>query len=104
MFGGEAVLEPLREKFKEKIRDLVIETSHSEKFQQLLSKRLSSVAGSDMFLQKIEEIVQDRLDELTPDMVKEMIQLMIQQHLGWLVVWGAVFGGLMGFIVSIMPA
>ncbi len=104
MFGGEAVLEPLRDKFKEKIRNLVIETSHSEKFQSALSGSLSTVAGSDVFLQKIEEIVQDRLDELTPDMVKAIMQSMIRQHLGWLVVWGAVFGGLMGLLVTYLPA
>lgn len=103
MFGGEAALEPLRDKFKEKIRDLVIETSHSEKFQNALSSGLSSVAGSDVFLQKIEEIVQDRLDELTPRMVKDIMQSMIRKHLGWLVVWGAVFGGLMGVLFTYVP-
>ncbi len=103
MFGGEAVLEPLRDKFKEKIRNLVIETSHSEKFQSALSGSLSSVAGSDVFLQKIEEIVQDRLDELTPSMVKDIMQSMIRQHLGWLVVWGAVFGGVMGLVFTFVP-
>ncbi len=103
MFGGEAVLEPLRDKFKEKIRNLVIETSHSEKFQRALSGSLSSVAGSDVFLQKIEEIVQDRLDELTPSMVKDIMQSMIRQHLGWLVVWGAVFGGVMGLVFTFVP-
>ena len=41
MFGGESVLEPLRDKFKEKIKILIIETSHSEKFQQALSTSLS---------------------------------------------------------------
>ncbi len=103
MFGGEAVLEPLRDKFKEKIRNLVIETSHSEKFQRALSGSLSSVAGSDVFLQKIEEIVQDRLDELTPSMVKDIMQSMIRQHLGWLVVWGSVFGGVMGLVFTFVP-
>lgn len=103
MFGGEAALEPLRDKFKEKIRNLVIETSHSEKFQSALSGGLSSIAGSDVFLLKIEEIVQERLDELTPEMVKEIMQSMIRKHLGWLVVWGAVFGGLMGLIATYLP-
>ena len=104
MFGGESVLEGLRDKFKEKIRKIIIETTHSERFQTTLSKSLSTVTGSDVFLMKIEEIVQERLDELTPEMVKDIIQNMIRQHLGWLVVWGAVFGGLMGLLVNFIPA
>ena len=104
MFGGESVLEGLRDKFKDKIRQIIVKTTHSERFQSALSKSLSTVAGSDVFLAKIEEIVQERLDELTPDMVKEIMQNMIRQHLGWLVVWGAVFGGLMGLLVSFIPA
>ena len=103
MLGGESVLEPLREKFKEKIKNLVIETSRSEKFQKALSSSLSSVASSDLFMAKIEEIVQDRLDELTPEMVKTIMQSMIKQHLGWLVVWGAVFGGIMGLLTTYIP-
>ena len=102
MFGGEAVLEPLRDKFKERLRDLVRETAQSEQFQQTLSSSLSKVTGSDVFLKKIEEIVSDRLEELTPKMVKEIMQDMIRQHLGWLVVWGGVFGGLIGFVVSLI--
>ena len=104
MFGGESVLEGLRDKFKDKIRQIIVKTTNSERFQSALSKSLSTVAGSDVFLTKIEEIVQERLDELTPDMVKEIMQNMIRQHLGWLVVWGAVFGGLMGLLVSFIPA
>lgn len=100
MFGGEAALEPLRDKFKEKLRDMVVETTHSEKFQQVLSSSLSKVTSNEVFMLKIEEIVKDRLDELTPEMVKNIMQDMIRQHLGWLVVWGGVFGGLMGLVFS----
>lgn len=98
MFGGEAVLEPLREKFIAKLRNFLREATTAESFQQKLSSSLSKAAGSEVFLQKIEEIVRDRLDELTPDMVKDIMQTMIREHLGWLVVWGAVFGGIMGLL------
>ena len=103
MFGGESVLETLRDKFKDKIREIIVETAHSDRFQATLSTSLSTVAGNDVFLAKIEEIVQERLDELTPEAVKEIMQTMIRQHLGWLVVWGAVFGGLMGLAVNFIP-
>ena len=63
---------------------------------------MSEVTGSDVFLNKIEEVVQSRLDELTPQMIKDIMQTMIREHLGWLVVWGAVFGGLLGLIVSLL--
>jgi len=96
MFGGEQMLEPLRDKFKGKLKESLMEAAQSEPFQDALSKGLSKVTGSDVFLNKIEEIVRTRLDELTPQMVKEIMQDMIRSHLGWLVVWGAVFGGLLG--------
>jgi len=50
------------------------------------------------------DIVQKRLDELTPGMVKDIIQKMIRNHLGWLVVWGGFFGGLIGLAASFLPS
>ena len=47
-------------------------------------------------IDKIESVIDKRLNELTPLMVKEMVQGIIRQHLGWLVVWGGIFGALMG--------
>ncbi|WP_345977040.1 hypothetical protein [Sulfurimonas sp. HSL3-7] len=38
-------------------------------------------------LKKIEEVIEARLNGLTPQMVKEMVQNLIREHLGWLVVW-----------------
>jgi uncharacterized membrane protein YheB (UPF0754 family) len=49
---------------------------------------------------KIEQIIDNRLADLTPKMVKEIIQKMIRKHLGWLVVWGGVFGCLIGLVFS----
>jgi hypothetical protein len=47
--------------------------------------------------------VQQRLEELTPQMVKEIMQQMIQDHLGWLVIWGGLFGGLIGLVTAFLP-
>jgi len=51
---------------------------------------------------KVSEIIDIRLAELTPKMVKEIIQTMIKKHLGWLVVWGGVFGGLFGLAAALI--
>lgn len=96
MFGGEALISKLKEPFLQKIKSSTIEISSSEHFKALLNEHLGT-NGSDIGV-KIEKIVDERLDELTPVMVKEMIHKIIKEHLGWLVVWGGVFGGLIGFI------
>lgn len=103
MVGGESVLEPLREKITSKLREFIRETAEGDDFQKALKGGLSKVTGSDSFMHKIEQIVKDRLDELTPQMVNDIMKDMIRQHLGWLVVWGAVFGGLLGLIANYLP-
>lgn len=102
MLGGKEALDPMKEPFKEKIHDFLVETASSESFQQAIHQQISQVTTSDDFLQKVDQIIHERLEELTPDMVKEMIQRMIKEHLGWLVVWGAVFGGLIGLITALL--
>jgi uncharacterized membrane-anchored protein YjiN (DUF445 family) len=44
----------------------------------------------------ISQLINDRLNQLTPVMVKDLVHRMIHEHLGWLVIWGAVTGGMMG--------
>lgn len=46
----------------------------------------------------LSEMIQSRLDDLTPLMVKKMVETLIKEHLGWLVVWGGFFGGLIGLV------
>ena len=53
-------------------------------------------------IDKVDAIVMQRLNELTPEMVKTIVQDMIHKHLGWLVVWGGVFGGFIGLIFSVV--
>ncbi|PCJ32058.1 MAG: DUF445 domain-containing protein [Gammaproteobacteria bacterium] len=103
MFGGADALKPLKEPFIVKMKIAINEIAHSQQFQSSVKEKLSSGLVSDDIHQQINQIVDSRLDELTPLMVKEIIQTMIRQHLGWLVVWGGVFGGLIGLTTSFLP-
>ena len=62
----------------------------TEEFKESLKSTEKSNDLKEEIIQKVEVIVQKRLDELTPEMVKTIIQEMIKKHLGWLVVWGGV--------------
>ena len=55
---------------------------------------------SEALLVKIENILDARLADLSPEDIKIIIQKMIKEHLGWLVVWGGFFGGLLGLLLS----
>ena len=100
MFGGESVLENLREPFSQKMKSAVIKIVRSETFNYTLQTHLQNSTLSDDMIRSIEDIIEIRLSELTPNMVKEIVQRLIKEHLSWLVVWGGVFGGAIGFIGS----
>ena len=102
MFGGESALEGLKEPFVNKLKQAVITIVQSQTFERTLQEQLKRSSLSDDMLQKIEEIISQRLGELTPQMVKEIVQNLIKEHLGWLVVWGGVFGGLIGAISALL--
>ena len=97
MVGGTAALEPMRDPFTEKMKSTIIDFTKTDDFQNSLNKG----PKSDELINKVEAIVKNRLDELTPQMVKTIIQEMIRKHLGWLVVWGGVLGGLIGLLMSL---
>ena len=100
MFGGKAVLEPLRPDIIPHMRQAISDILDSDIFQ---SKIASSIAGNFEGIEDVvDRLVQERLDELTPVKTKEIIQTMIRDHLGWLVVWGGVFGGLIGLFSAII--
>lgn len=101
MFGGEAALDGLREPFSLKMKSAVIKIVNSTAFNETLQTHMQSSSLNDDMLKSIENVIDTRLDELTPQMVKEIIQKLIKEHLGWLVVWGGVFGGLIGLISSL---
>lgn len=89
MFGGTEALMPLKEPFIEKMKASLIDMAESEQFRNLLKQELEQPNMMADLQNKIANIVEQRLNELTPQMVKQIVQEMIQTHLGWLVVWGA---------------
>jgi len=91
MIGGRKALEPLKDPFVKKLKVII------EDFIKDNSRNNNS---TDELLLKIENILDARLADLSPNDVKIIIQKMIREHLGWLVVWGGFFGGLLGLIFS----
>ena len=94
MLGGKETLQPLKEPVTEKLKGIIAE---------LVSEKHES--GEDFtssLVKQVEEIIDSRLQELTPEKVKEIVQNIIRKHLGWLVVWGGVFGGIIGLGVSLI--
>lgn len=98
LVGGPKALAPLKEPIIQKLHLTICEVVGSDRFQKAFLKE----STSDEVHKKIEEMVDARLQELTPSMVKQIIQDMIQKHLGWLVVWGGIFGGLIGVILEVV--
>ena len=94
MLGGKEALQPLKEPVTGKLKGIIAELA-SEKHE----------CGEDFtssLIKQVEEIIDSRLQELTPEKVKEIVQNIIRKHLGWLVVWGGVFGGIIGLGVSLI--
>ncbi|MBE0491039.1 MAG: DUF445 domain-containing protein [Sulfurospirillum sp.] len=102
MFGGVGVLENLREPFTCKLKDAVKMITQSKDFKTKLNAHLQTSSLSEDMLISIENIIDKRLDELTPKMVKQIVQDFIKEHLGWLVIWGGFFGGTIGLISALM--
>lgn len=101
MVGGSEALAPLKVPFIEKMKITVIELTQSPEFNALLRDELEQPNIIKGMQEKVSDIIEKRLNELTPQLVKEIIQTMIKQHLGWLVVWGGVFGGIIGLIAAL---
>lgn len=102
LMGGPRALAGLREPFAERMKDYLTDVVKSEEVQRALADRLAEAAQSDSIQARIQELVDARLNELTPEQVKTIVQAMIRRHLGWLVVWGGVVGGLMGALFSVV--
>ncbi len=101
MVGGSDAIQPMREPFIEKMKASIQEISQSEQFNTLLREELEQPGIISGMRDKVSDIIEKRLDELTPQLVKEIVQKMIKKHLGWLVVWGGIFGGLIGVVAAL---
>ena len=94
MVGGRKALDPLKDPFTKKLKIII---------EDFVTENNSNDNGSDTtasLLLKIENILDARLADLSPEDIKLIIQKMIKEHLGWLVVWGGFFGGLLGLVLS----
>ena len=94
--SGRKALQPLRQPITLKLQDIIKEIQEAEATKSDDKNRTS------FLLNQVEQIIDRRLDELTPEQVKNIIQDMMRKHLGWLVVWGGAVGGLIGFGVAII--
>ena len=94
MMGGEKSLEPIREPIKKKIVEIIQDLGSTVNVEK--------VNTSSEMISEIEQLIDKRLDELSPDEIKNIIEKIIKKHLGWLVVWGGVFGFLIGSFLGII--
>lgn len=104
MLGGEKVLRQFEEPFQVKMREVMIEMTQKDDFNELIREHLITEDTAHAWFVKIETLVLSRLEDLTPEMVKGMIEKIMHEHLGWLVVWGAIFGGLIGLLSAFLMA
>jgi uncharacterized membrane protein YheB (UPF0754 family) len=102
MVGGVKILEPIRPTFKEKLKTILSNMNNDPKFKANLTEQLNSSFSPNKIKKTVEQIIEKKLDSLTPLLVKNIIQDMIKKHLGWLVVWGGVFGGIIGLIANFL--
>ncbi|MCJ8293722.1 MAG: DUF445 domain-containing protein [Colwellia sp.] len=101
MVGGSEAIQPMKEPFIEKMKIAMQDITQSEQFNTLLREELEQPDIISGMRDKVSDIIEKRLEELTPQLVKEIIQKMIKKHLGWLVVWGGIFGGIIGVFAAL---
>ena len=94
MVGGRKALDPLKEPFTKKLKIII------EDFVTENTSNDNNSNTTESLLLKIENILDARLADLSPEDIQLIIQKMIKEHLGWLVVWGGFFGGLLGLVLS----
>ncbi|MDY6912048.1 MAG: DUF445 domain-containing protein [Chloroflexota bacterium] len=102
MFGGQVALNSMKEPFSARIKSAFKEIVRNPSVRDSIQEKIKNSSAVDEIIAGVATVVQNRIDELTPQIVKEIVQAMIREHLGWLVVWGGVFGGLIGLITNLI--
>jgi len=102
MIGGRDALTGLKGPFVEKMRSYLKQQLAGGKFEARVQALLREALDDQAIRERVAQLIDQRLEEMTPAMVKEIVQRMIREHLGWLVVWGAVFGGAIGLLVTLL--
>ena len=100
MVGGASALEPAKPNIIKQIQTSFKNILEEDDVNLFIKAKLQESTDPKKLSDKVEQIVFQRLEELTPNMVKSIIQNMIKKHLGWLVLWGGVFGGLIGLVAA----
>ncbi len=95
LLGGRKALQPLKEPIILKLQEIINEIKEAKSLQTSKQNLTSPL------LTQVEQIIDQRLNQLTPGQVKDIIQEMIRKHLGWLVVWGGAVGGFIGLGAAI---
>lgn len=101
MVGGSEAIQPMKSPFIEKMKLSIQEITQTEQFNNLLREELEQPDMVSGMRDKVSDIIEKRLNELTPALVKDIVQTMIRKHLGWLVIWGGIFGGSIGLIAAL---
>jgi len=97
MFGGVKALGSLKDPCIHKLKNI-----GQEVIEQSIAHFLVDVELTETIKGKIDEMLNTRLQELTPNQVKKLVKEMIEKYLGWIVVWGGIFGGFIGFCMEVI--
>ena len=79
MIGGRESFRTLKRPFVKKLKVII---------EDFIKENAGNNNSTDELFLKIENILDARLADLSPNDIKTIIQKMIREHLGWLVVWG----------------
>lgn len=102
LFGGASTLESLRAPFTEKVSGTLSSLTRNESFNKAIEASIDNQSLNRDVIRYAENLIDQRLQEITPQVVKKMVGDIIREHLGWLVVWGGVFGAVIGVLVSLI--